>query len=168
MSAEEAVELAAAGGLYGLEPFDISPSHARELRAEAERERGNGVVDDPRAARRPSRGRGARLSRKQIARIRAIEEPTAKQLSAMREAMRALEDVKRRQARRVARERLSRPPSKPKPKCRRLTPGSAVQATLASAVPHLTFAGLDPSTPHVLTAVVGGELRRLYATSEAI
>ena len=47
-------------------------------------------------------------------------------------------------------------------------PGSAVQATVASAVPHLTFAGLDPSTPHVLTAVVGGELRRLYATSEAI
>ena len=46
-------------------------------------------------------------------------------------------------------------------------PGSAVQATLASAVPHLTFAGLDASTPSVLTAVVGGELPRLYPTSEA-
>ncbi len=78
------------------------------------------MVDDPGPPADQAEAEEHAYLEQQIARIRAIEEPTAKQLSAMREAMRALEDVKRRQARRVAREWLSRPPSKPKPKCRRL------------------------------------------------
>ncbi len=40
-------------------------------------------------------------------------------------------------------------------------------ATVQSTVPHITFTGLDPSTFYMLTGVVGGQLRRLHAMSEA-
>ncbi len=75
MSVEEVVELAAAGRLYGLEPFDISQAPARELRVEAERERPtNGgpkwELDRPRA-----------IAEATLARVEAMENPTAERAS---------------------------------------------------------------------------------------
>ncbi len=51
---------------------------------------------------------------RQIARIKSLEEPTAKQLTAMRTAMAALADIERRQAKRAATERLSRVAERPR------------------------------------------------------
>jgi hypothetical protein len=44
---------------------------------------------------------------------------------------------------------------------------AAASATVQNAVPHLSFTGLAASTFYILTGVVGGELRRIQAMSEA-
>jgi uncharacterized protein (DUF1800 family) len=101
MGAEEAVARAATGEL-GLEPFEMGASTARDLAAEARRAgapTGLSPVDQAEAEERA-------YLEAQVARIRAIEEPTPKQVSTMREAMRALEDIKRRAAKRA----IHRPP----------------------------------------------------------
>jgi len=45
--------------------------------------------------------------------------------------------------------------------------GPAAQASATVTGGALVFSGLDASTPYVITGVVGGKLRRIYATSEA-
>jgi hypothetical protein len=114
MSAEEVVELAAAGRLYGLEPFDISPSQARELRAEAERERPTN------GGPKTELDRTRAIAEATIARVEALEAPTAKDLHAAREAARIIRDAEKQQERESARRRASQPRDQAKPKCQRL------------------------------------------------
>ena len=49
----------------------------------------------------------------------------------------------------------------------KLAGAALASATVQPTVPHLAFSGLPPETPLVLTGVVGGQLRRLHAMSEA-
>ena len=106
MSAEEAVERAGAGEL-GLEPFSMSPSQARDLAAEARRERGSDAVPHrpgPPADQAEAEERA--FLEAQIARIKSLPKPTAKDLHAMRTAMAALRDIEKHAARR----RVHQPP----------------------------------------------------------
>jgi hypothetical protein len=98
MSAEEVVELAAAGALYGLGPFDISPSQARELRAEAERERPTN------GGPKTELDRARAIAEATLARIEAMDNPTAKDLHAARQAALIIRDAEKQ----VARERPKR------------------------------------------------------------
>jgi hypothetical protein len=109
MSAGEVVELAAAGQL-GLPAFEVSESTARDLRAEAERERDNGTVDDPGPPADQATAQALAFAEREIARIEALETPSAKELSAYREALRIKQDAERQAEKRAARERLVRKP----------------------------------------------------------
>jgi hypothetical protein len=115
ISAEEAVELAAAGQLYELEPFDISPSMVRELRREVERERPTN------GGPKTELDRARAIAEATIARIEAMESPSAKDLHAARQAAQIIRDADREQEKQAARKRASQPrPTKQKVKCRRL------------------------------------------------
>jgi hypothetical protein len=110
LSAAETARAAQAGELEGLPPTQVSETTCRDLAAEARRGRStqsNGTatteLDEARelgeamAAEADERA----YLEKQIARIKAIEEPTAKDLHALRTAMNALGDIDRRQAKRT-------------------------------------------------------------------
>jgi hypothetical protein len=98
MGAEEVVELAAGGELYGLEPFDISPSTVRELRAEAERERPTN------GGPKTEHDRARAIAEATLARVEAMDSPTAKDLHAARQAAQIIRDADKQ----VARERPKR------------------------------------------------------------
>jgi hypothetical protein len=85
--------------LYGLKPFDISPSHARELRTEAERERPTN------GGPKTELDRTRAIAEATIARVEAMESPTAKDLHALRQATYIVRDAERQ----AGRQRLSRP-----------------------------------------------------------
>jgi hypothetical protein len=107
-------------GAYRLEPFEISASQAGELARKAQRHRAcneHAISEDGRAReiadataaireeQEPvAQSEDAELEylEEQIARIRAIEEPTPQQLSTLREAMRARNEIERQAAQRRA------------------------------------------------------------------
>ena len=104
MSAAETARAAQAGELEGLPPTRVSETSCGELRAEAERERGNySLANTPGPPTDQAEASERAYLEQQIARIRAIEEPTAKQITTLREAMRGLEDIEKRATRRAPR-----------------------------------------------------------------
>jgi hypothetical protein len=99
LTAREVVELAA-DGLDGLKPFEVSETVVNDLVREERQERGHtdppniDAVDDVRAH-----------AEAQLARLKQIEELSPRELSAIREAMRTIQECKRQ----AAKQRLARP-----------------------------------------------------------
>jgi hypothetical protein len=127
LSAAETARAAQAGELEGLPPTRVSETTCRDLAAEARRERStqsNGTatseseeareLGDAMAAEADERA----FLERQIARIKAIEQPTAKDLHALRTAMNALGDIDRREAKRAPQRPVERQTG-----CRHITDG---------------------------------------------
>jgi hypothetical protein len=123
LSAAETARAAEAGELEDLPPTQVSETTCRDLAAEARRGRStqsNGTAtSESDEARELGDAMAAEADErtyleKQIARIKAIEEPTAKDLHALCTAMNALSDIDRREAKRAPR----RPVKKKQTACR--------------------------------------------------
>jgi hypothetical protein len=112
LSAAETARAAQAGELEGLPPTRVSETTCHDLAAEAGRERatqsnGSATSDEDRTrelgdAMAAEADERAYLEQ-QIARIKTISEPTSTDLRALRTAMAALGDIKKREARRAPR-----------------------------------------------------------------
>jgi hypothetical protein len=128
MSAAETARAAQAGELEGLPPTRVSETTCRELAAEARREQSTQSNGSAASESDETRELGEAMAaeaeerayfEQQIARIKALDEPTAKQLSIMRTALHVLEDIDRRRAKRAARRRR---PAEQEAGCRHLNP----------------------------------------------
>jgi len=107
-SASEVAELARDGRLEGLPPFEVAPSTVNDLAGRARRERG---AEPP--ASDPTADRMRRVAEQTIERVERLDGPGAKDLSALREAHRVLEQLDRAERRRAPPVALINPRHRP-------------------------------------------------------
>jgi hypothetical protein len=95
-SAPETAKAAAAGEL-GVPPFEVSPTSCRVWAREARRERGE---PGPTVGQEEAEER--EYLKEEVARIRKIKEPPAKEIHAMGQALRTLDEIDKRAVKRAA------------------------------------------------------------------